>query len=119
MGASLTITSDKGQTMVRMPERYDVSLSYSNADDVLSVLGFPPLRDGMSEIMPVQEMWAACNRYLTSEMGELVDNGKPTVTQGNVTFCGRGPGYFATRIEAIKIALEYGMEKKGLFCYFA
>lgn len=119
MSATLTITSDKGQTLVRMPDSMDVSLSNRNADDVLNVLGFPAMVDGISEIMPVQEMWAACNRYLSSELGEFVDTGKDTVQSGNFVDCGRDAGYFSIRVEAIRKALEYAMQHNGLFCYFA
>lgn len=120
MSANLTITSDKGQTLVNLPEEMEVSLSNRNAHDVLTILGFSGLdEEGFSSILSVQEMWAACNRYLTSEMGEFVDRGKETVQVGNVIDCGRQEGYFQIRIDAIQRALEWSMNHGGKFCYFA
>lgn len=125
MGASLTITVGRGTGLVQIAEDLEVAMTYSNTGVVLNALGYEFDHENcMSEVMTVQEVWAACNLFLQSDMAELVDHGRPVCTgvgAAGATWidCGRREGYIADKVERIRDALAQGMLQGGMFCYFA
>lgn len=120
MGASLTLIGDR-EELVILPERYAVSMTYSNTRDVLAALGYEFGDDCVSAMLTLTDLWSSCNLYLSSDLPELVDQERETVVSGNVVACGRPEGYVTGRVIQIRNALEHAMLNlpKAKFCYFA
>jgi hypothetical protein len=102
------------------PKR-DCNMSNSNARAVLSALGLPTSFE--EETMLPQELYAACERYLTSEIAEVIDHGTDSYEDsapGSCTMimCGRRPGYLTDRVTQIKKLCAEAMLAGAIRCYF-
>lgn len=85
-----------------------------NASLVLSSLGFP-IDFYNQPAIAIREMWAACVRFLTSDIANVVDCGietKQSIGKGGATIidCGLPEGRIEFRVRQIKLACEWGME---------
>lgn len=101
----------------------DCNMGNANARAVLVALGLNYDFENMGSLLP-QELYAACERFLNSEIAEFVDNGTETVVDakpGCATMidCGRRADYITERVIQIKKLCEVAMLAGAMKCYFA
>lgn len=117
MGAGLhfinTVASDKNILVDT-----EINMTYSNCQSVLAVLGYQLDGEGSLFDLPVAELKKSAELYLTSDLGELVDQGTPTTQDGIVIHCGRSVGYITGRVQEIKFACEEAQSKGATHAYF-
>lgn len=108
-------------SMVRL-EAETLNVTGSNGFAIICALGLAEFNcndcAGTHQI-PVRELWAACGRFLTSEMAEVIDGGTPDVKENNFILCGRREGYFTDRINQMKEECEAAMALNATHAYFA
>lgn len=98
-----------------------INMTESNVMAVLTALGFNSDLEG--PLPSPQEFWAACERYLTSDIACLVDSGAEAVeirTNGaTIVECGRRPGYITEKVTLLRDRLASAMLLGCDRCYFA
>lgn len=99
------------------PDR-DCNMSNTNARAVLSALGLNNDFENADAMLP-QELWAACNRFLASDLPAFVDSGLPVrQLSSNVVDLGRRPDYITERAEQIRDLCAQAMLAGATRCYF-
>jgi hypothetical protein len=98
-------------------EDKDCNMSNHNARAVFAALGMNTDFENASAMLP-QELWAACGRFLSSDLAELVDCGKAPEFSASVIDCGRGAGYITRRVNQIHELCELAMLSGAVRCYF-
>lgn len=115
------------------PERVkpedELNMANGNARHFLSALGLDPDFEEAPQIQ-VREFEAACRRYLSSELGALIDQGTPTVeSRGGVVegidcgkalviHCGRREGYLEEKVAlALRLCAD-AIPKGATHVYF-
>lgn len=118
MGASLNFINKNAHDKT-IPIDTELSFTYSNCNAILHALGYEGLdEEGCLFDLDVQELAAACLRFVNSEMPQLVDNGIEPTQQGNVIHCGRREGYLLNRVTTMSIACEEARSKGATHAYF-
>lgn len=117
MSASLNLYKNNADGtfggFVEVTEELEVNMANMNALAVVTALGFN--FEDFCIGGEIEEIIKACDLYLTSELGELVDNGRPTTESLDhgvrVVYCGIEAGYIRERVEQIKAAALMGKER--------
>ena len=117
MSATLTFARNDCATFVNIYEEgYEFNVANANACAILAALGYST--DLWEVTLTVQELLASCERYLTSDIAQLVDGGKePEIFLGSgatVLDMGRRAGYLTEKVREIarlcSLAIEAGAE---------
>ena len=103
---------------------FDLNMSEGNSWSVLTALGFGREEFDGNFLLP-QEIHAACQRFLTSDLPAYIDGGvAPTRTDtdgrgATVIHCGRREGYLEHRVRIILEQSSAAMLAGARRCYFS
>ena len=98
-------------------EDRDCNMSNRNARTVLSALGMDTDFENAPDMLP-QELWAACCRFLESDIAGVVDCGRDARVSGNMVECGLPEGYITGRVVQIRDLCAEAMLAGASRCYF-
>jgi hypothetical protein len=98
-------------------EDRDCNMSNRNTRTVLAALGLSTDFENDAPMLP-QELWAACNRFLSSDIAGVVDCGRDAKVSGNMVECGLPEGYIAGRVQQIVNLCAEAMLDGATRCYF-
>lgn len=113
---SPSLTGTPHPLAVDLGESGEFNVSNSNAKALLSALGYEYTQSG-SEDIPIRELWAACERFLKSDLATILDGGTRPKVLGNWTTCGRRDGYLTEKITTIKTLCEVAIQLNATHAY--
>lgn len=128
MGCSLYFTNEakRGKAFIQVDG--DLSMSYSNARDFVTALGFSPSVSDDSEVFSFADLEEGLRIFQASEIAQLVDGEKEMeidpalneLTKNVVVVPGIRPEGYLTRKVAIAVQMcEEAKSKGATLCYFA